>query len=738
MASRIGHKDLAPTLAAANDWMQRCLIDDGSILSNKQLWTTTLVEEVKRAFVDNPDEGDDTFIRKLQGQMKVGSAGSKQLAAEMVWILLLFPSNNSPDLKRKHVLDIWALSGETLEPRSSTFDDAVLKGIGSGGAGYNNNRYRELAYLISATQSLKEQEPAERRHVLSDYDAFIGWISSVPQEGRRQFPQMLRYFAFPDRVERMSSNGDRWRILEAFGVAKKKETRDWNDRQLDEALLALRRRLEQEHPGEILDFYDPPLSGRWNAETLAGDLVGDQTISSGPQGIAEATNAVAQQRPVNLILYGPPGTGKTFWLRKKFEEYTDQPASVDHETWLQELVANYSWRSVIVAALVDAKGPARVPDIREHPLIAGKTKQRGRSGSTVTAAIWATLQSHTPESSPNVKYASRRPPFIFSKSDNSEWELLKDWRDLDDESVELVRAYRAGPAGASQPVRRYRVVTFHPSFSYEEFVRGIRPVMTSDDGTTQFRVVDGVLKQICDEARANPKRRYALFIDEINRANIAKVFGELITLIEADKRVTVDEEGRVVSGMQVQLPGNGGADLAEQPFGVPANLDIYGTMNTADRSIALLDVALRRRFEFWEMEPDYRLLQQVVDGVEVSRVLKRLNDRLEYLLDRDHRVGHAYLMTATSLDDLRRAFSTQVIPLLQEYFFDDLSRVAAVLTTAPGANPFIASDKFLASELFLRRLPEDAQAERLRYTVTPTSTWTADSFKGLYAEATRS
>jgi 5-methylcytosine-specific restriction protein B len=127
-----------------------------------------------------------------------------------------------------------------------------------------------------------------------------------------QFPQMLRYFAFPDRVERMSSNGDRWRILEAFGVAKKRETRNWSDRQLDGALLALRSRLEQEHAGEILDFYDPPLAGKWNTETPPDEPAGGQPISNGPRGADSLTNAVEGSRPVNLILYGPPGTGKTF------------------------------------------------------------------------------------------------------------------------------------------------------------------------------------------------------------------------------------------------------------------------------------------------------------------------------------------------------------------------------------------------------------------------------------------
>jgi 5-methylcytosine-specific restriction enzyme B len=158
----------------------------------------------------------------------------------------------------------------------------------------------------------------------------------------------------------------------------------------------------------------------------------------------------------------------------------------------------------------------------------------------------------------------------------------------------------------------------------------------------------------------------AVFIDEINRANIAKVFGELITLIEPDKRAVFDASGRLVEGIAVQLPGGGDGDVAERPFGVPRNLDIYGTMNTADRSIALLDVASRWRFQFDERVPDYTTLSAGVDGIDLGRLLRRINDRLEYLLDRDHRIGHAYPMRASTLAHVQVAFARQIIPLLQE------------------------------------------------------------------------
>jgi 5-methylcytosine-specific restriction protein B len=345
--------------------------------------------------------------------------------------------------------------------------------------------------------------------------------------------------------------------------------------------------------------------------------------------------------------------------------------------------------------------------------------------------LWGYLQEHSPPNSSTVNLAARRPPYLFDKREEGDWKLLDGWAEQDPESAELWQRLKAGPKSATQPVERYKLVTFHPSFTYEDFVRGIRPVSSAEDGLTQFRLVDGVFKQICDEARANPGQRYALFIDEINRANIAKVFGELITLIEPDKRAVFDAQGRRIGGMTVQLPGRADGEKAEAPFGVPRNLDIYGTMNTADRSIALLDVALRRRFRFEERGPDYTQLPTDVEGIDLGHVLRRINDRLEYLLDRDHRIGHAYLMQARTLAALRDVFARQVIPLLQEYFFDDFSRVALVLATA-GRQPFLREETLSQKALFGGQRLDGMAGERTRHVVTPPGSWTAESFQGLY------
>ena len=163
------------------------------------------------------------------------------------------------------------------------------------------------------------------------------------------------------------------------------------------------------------------------------------------------------------------------------------------------------------------------------------------------------------------------------------------------------------------------------------------------------------------------KQNYVLIIDEINRGNIAKIFGELITLIEPSKRIGKHDEATVT------LP------YSQDSFGIPDNLYIIGTMNTADRSIALLDTALRRRFDFLEMMPDSKHVSDNIEGVNCQELLAAMNDRIRFLLDREHQIGHTYFMEVDDMESLAATFKNKIIPLLQEYFYDNWEKIDLVL-----------------------------------------------------------
>lgn len=213
-----------------------------------------------------------------------------------------------------------------------------------------------------------------------------------------------------------------------------------------------------------------------------------------------------------------------------------------------------------------------------------------------------------------------------------------------------------------------RMCSFHPTYGYEDFIEGIKPSVKGDQ--TVFGLKDGIFKKLCADAAQDPKHNYYLIIDEINRGDISRIFGELITIIESGKR-----------GKEIILP------LSGSKFSVPNNVYIIGTMNTADRSIALLDVALRRRFGFIELLPDYRLFEGVsFQGLPLGGWLRELNKRICDNIGQDSRnlqIGHSYFLEkekpVSNIDKFRRIVKEDVVPLIEEYCYGDYQAVANIL-----------------------------------------------------------
>ena len=520
---------------------------------------------------------------------------------------------------------------------------------------------------------------------------------------------------------------------------------------------------------QAIDAFRPTYSDVWTA------LDRNRTPDDETTGANQSTN-VSQQRharvkwpSLNTILYGPPGTGKTYATAGRCIEICDGKPPEDVEELRArhgELIdegriefvtfhQSYGYEEFVegIRPVASAEDGAAMR-LRVEPGVAKRIAERARKLPEMGSRRIFKISLGDPKS------WSRGPSGdpVFAECVDNGYALLEfggdiDWSDprYDDHRAVLERWREDKKADATaydtdvQAIRRFRIemrrgdIVVVPD-GYHRFravgeIMGDYEFQRRQDGFHHRRAIrwhwhvrdregdpgsvfmegrfhwppvnlmapsnpDGLLPYLTGIEGLAGAVPYVLVIDEINRANISKVMGELITLLEEDKREGAENE------VAVTLPYSG------ERFTLPANLHILGTMNTADRSIALLDTALRRRFRFEEISPDPELLHEARErtGVDLPRVLIVLNERLEYLIDRDHQIGHAWLMDVQARGDVDAVMRHKIIPLIGEYFYDDWSRVRAVLG---GTDHFVRRDSLGTPP----GLENDVGEARYRWTV---------------------
>ncbi|KND19868.1 endonuclease [Enhydrobacter aerosaccus] len=358
----------------------------------------------------------------------------------------------------------------------------------------------------------------------------------------------------------------------------------------------------------------------------------------------------------NIIYTGVAGTGKTYRLQQIAKQYTEFLPVANADELLKALLKPLSWRDVICLIFLNNYQQGRkllkVPEIIDHQFFRMKAQLNDRK-ENLNQTAWGTLMMYSDKNSVRVKYHRRASQSYFDKDDSSNWFLLADSLPLLSDLQTKLTDYQTALNNQFQPkLERFSFVSFHQAYGYEEFVEGIRPHI-ADNGQMSYRIESGAFLRLCQQAKHDPSHRYAMLIDEINRANVARVFGELMSLIEPTKRA-----GQTDS-LSVNLA------YSRQPFSVPSNVDIYATMNSQDHSLSPLDLAFRRRFEFIECRPQPQLLGKVmVNGAEIdlAKLLTALNERIMQNLAKDNQLGHSFLWGIDSLQALSAAFSQSIIP----------------------------------------------------------------------------
>ena len=714
-------KGREPAYALARRWIDECLLEDGSLLTPpRPIWTAENLGDLKARFVDVPVQGADTFEAKLQHQLTGATDEVKQLAAEVLCVHYIVPVDIGATKKTAAVTTVLGWMA-TPVPVADDVAAAFRIGLINAGQGYKMYKPNQLWFVIEAAIGFKGCSPEERRQLLEDPWALKAMLAQLPIRSGYLTSNLLLHLLHPETFEPIGGRDHKSLIVSHFH-----ELTEETDQ--DRALLDIRAKLESTIDGPF-DFYRPQIRKQWlpgarppkawfvrganvHGQNLVPRWVEEGFCSIGWLTIGHVESPASTQEILERLRDAYPDhktntlkawTGEIHRFVDEMEEgdivLTVDPARLR----VGEIQGPVEWAADENVAEVDPtvvevevaprrravewwdQAPARetLPDVFQPKL---KTMLAVTEVSDLLPFIEAFRPGPELVPPPGTSAILKTPDPQLADRLHLPHAWLVD-------IVELLREKRQvilyGPPGTGKTYLATKLaehlvedpadaqlIQFHPSYGYEDFFEGYRPI-TNDEGAIVFELRHGPLRLLAGAAAAASDRPFILVVDEINRANLAKVFGELYFSLEYRD-----------TAVRLQYS-------PDQPFTLPKNLYVIGTMNTADRSIALVDAAMRRRFYFVELFP----ARYPIDGLLrawlsankhpslAADLLEELNSRIG---DPDAAIGPSYLMgDDQSIKGLERVWQRGIMPLLEEHYLGTGRDVAAdfgfaaVRSTAP-------------------------------------------------------